>query len=69
MGLSLSCLKSFKTCVSRGGGGGGGGGSEVPAMADKQLKVPDIIITPPTPTGKALSGEARQAGEELLHNC
>uniref|UniRef100_A0ABM5EUE2 Uncharacterized protein C16orf74 homolog n=1 Tax=Pogona vitticeps TaxID=103695 RepID=A0ABM5EUE2_9SAUR len=63
MGLSLSCLKGFKTCVSRGGG------SEVPVVTDKRLNVPDIIITPPTPTGKVLSRDTRQAGEEAQNNC
>uniref|UniRef100_A0A670IY46 Uncharacterized protein n=1 Tax=Podarcis muralis TaxID=64176 RepID=A0A670IY46_PODMU len=32
---------------------------DIPVMADKRLKVPDIIITPPTPTGKALSRDTR----------
>ncbi|XP_033012816.1 uncharacterized protein C16orf74 homolog [Lacerta agilis] len=66
MGLSLSCLKGFKTHVNRGGSSSSG---DIPVMADKRLKVPDIIITPPTPTGKALSRDTRQEGEDSPHNC
>ncbi|KYO37934.1 hypothetical protein Y1Q_0010364 [Alligator mississippiensis] len=67
MGLKPSCLKGVKTCVSSGSGGGS---SEAPALNDKHLKVPAIIITPPTPTGMALSRDTRQPGEDpLSNNC
>uniref|UniRef100_A0A7M4EGE1 Uncharacterized protein n=1 Tax=Crocodylus porosus TaxID=8502 RepID=A0A7M4EGE1_CROPO len=43
---------------------------EAPALNDKHLKVPAIIITPPTPTGMALSRDTRQPGEDpLSNNC
>uniref|UniRef100_A0A8D0L5Y4 Uncharacterized protein n=1 Tax=Sphenodon punctatus TaxID=8508 RepID=A0A8D0L5Y4_SPHPU len=57
-------FSGFKMCVSSGSG------SEVPVLNDKRLKVPDIIITPPTPTGTALSRDGRRAGEETPRsNC
>ncbi|XP_063168881.1 uncharacterized protein C16orf74 homolog [Candoia aspera] len=65
MGLSFSCLKGFKMCVS----GGGVSSSEVAVMAEKRLRVPDIIITPPTPTGKALLRDPSLGGDEPQDNC
>ncbi|CAM9437285.1 unnamed protein product [Bubo scandiacus] len=59
MGLKLSCLKGLKTCVSSGNGS-----DRTPAASpgEKHLHVPSIIVTPPTPTGTALSREARRVG-------
>ncbi|CAM2101158.1 unnamed protein product [Caretta caretta] len=54
MGLKLSCLKGFKSCVSSGS-------SQPPVVNSKHLRVPAIIITPPTPTGMTLSRDARQS--------
>ncbi|XP_043836073.1 uncharacterized protein C16orf74 homolog [Dromiciops gliroides] len=45
MGLKLSCLKGFKMCVSSNSSN-----EEAPVLNAKQLDVPDIIVTPPTPT-------------------
>uniref|UniRef100_A0A8C8RH31 Uncharacterized protein n=1 Tax=Pelusios castaneus TaxID=367368 RepID=A0A8C8RH31_9SAUR len=52
--LSPSCLapSGFKSCVS----------SQAPVVNDKHLKVPAIIVTPPTPTGMTLSRDARRPG-------
>ncbi|XP_023350856.1 uncharacterized protein C16orf74 homolog [Sarcophilus harrisii] len=44
MGLKLSCLKGFKMCVSSNSN------EETPVLNAKQVDVPDIIVTPPTPT-------------------
>ncbi|KAM6176938.1 uncharacterized protein C16orf74 homolog [Erethizon dorsatum] len=55
MGLKLSCLKGFKTCVSTSGSH-----DEAPVLSDKHLDVPDIIITPPTPTGMILPRDSRR---------
>uniref|UniRef100_A0A8C3IGL8 Uncharacterized protein n=1 Tax=Chrysemys picta bellii TaxID=8478 RepID=A0A8C3IGL8_CHRPI len=38
----------FKSCVSSGS-------SQTPVVDSKHLRVPAIIITPPTPTGMTLS--------------
>uniref|UniRef100_A0A452GZM5 Uncharacterized protein n=1 Tax=Gopherus agassizii TaxID=38772 RepID=A0A452GZM5_9SAUR len=43
----------FKSCVSSGS-------SQPPVVNSKHLRVPAIIITPPTPTGMTLSRDARQ---------
>uniref|UniRef100_A0A8D2LFD9 Uncharacterized protein n=1 Tax=Varanus komodoensis TaxID=61221 RepID=A0A8D2LFD9_VARKO len=56
-GLRMGC---FKTCVSRGSAAGVSSQGPV-----KHLRVPDIIITPPTPTGRALSGDAWLLGGTL----
>ncbi|XP_077610214.1 uncharacterized protein C16orf74 homolog [Crocuta crocuta] len=55
MGLKLSCLKGFKMCSS-----GSGSHDEAPVLSDKHLDVPNIIITPPTPTGMMLPRDSRQ---------
>lgn len=51
-------------CVS----GAGVSSSEVAVMAEKRLRVPDIIITPPTPTGKALLRDPSLEGNEPQEN-
>uniref|UniRef100_H0X2I9 Chromosome 16 open reading frame 74 n=2 Tax=Otolemur garnettii TaxID=30611 RepID=H0X2I9_OTOGA len=56
MGLKLSCLKGFKMCVSSSSGSH----DEAPVLSDKHLDVPDIIITPPTPTGMMLPRDSRR---------
>ncbi|XP_038609741.1 uncharacterized protein C16orf74 homolog [Tachyglossus aculeatus] len=56
MGLKLSCLKGFKMCVSSSSSN-----EEAPVLNDKHLDVPDIIITPPTPTGMTVPRDARRA--------
>uniref|UniRef100_A0A2K6GAT0 Chromosome 16 open reading frame 74 n=1 Tax=Propithecus coquereli TaxID=379532 RepID=A0A2K6GAT0_PROCO len=58
MGLKPSCLKGFKMCVSSSSGSH----DEAPVLSDKHLDVPDIIITPPTPTGMMLPRDSRQTG-------
>ncbi|XP_063103829.1 uncharacterized protein C16orf74 homolog [Cavia porcellus] len=55
MGLKLSCLKGFKMCVSASGSH-----DEAPVLSNKHLAVPDIIVTPPTPTGTVLPRDASQ---------
>ncbi|XP_039744447.1 uncharacterized protein C16orf74 homolog [Pteropus medius] len=55
MGLKLSCLKGFKMCVSSSSSH-----DEAPVLSDKHLDVPNIIITPPTPTGMMLSRDSRR---------
>ncbi|KAK2085594.1 hypothetical protein P7K49_036894 [Saguinus oedipus] len=41
---------------------------EAPVLNDKNLDVPDIIITPPTPTGMMLPRDSENsAGGPLLH--
>ncbi|XP_004693582.1 PREDICTED: uncharacterized protein C16orf74 homolog [Condylura cristata] len=55
MGLKPSCLKGLKMCVSSSGSH-----DEAPVLSDKHLDVPDIIITPPTPTGVVLQRESRR---------
>uniref|UniRef100_A0A671EW59 Chromosome 16 open reading frame 74 n=1 Tax=Rhinolophus ferrumequinum TaxID=59479 RepID=A0A671EW59_RHIFE len=57
MGLKLSCLKGFKMCVSSSSSH-----DEAPVLSDKHLDVPNIIITPPTPTGMMLSRDSRRTG-------
>uniref|UniRef100_A0AAA9RVQ0 Chromosome 16 open reading frame 74 n=3 Tax=Bos TaxID=9903 RepID=A0AAA9RVQ0_BOVIN len=56
MGLKLTCLKGLKMCVSSSGSH-----DEAPVLSDKHLDVPNIIITPPTPTGVALPRDTRRA--------
>ncbi|KFO31835.1 hypothetical protein H920_06726 [Fukomys damarensis] len=56
MGLKLSCLKGFKTCVSTSGSH-----DEAPVLSGKHLDVPNIVITPPTPTGTVLPRDCRCA--------
>nr|XP_020138317.1 uncharacterized protein C16orf74 homolog isoform X4 [Microcebus murinus] len=59
MGLKLSCLKGaaqlIPVCCS-----GSGSHDEAPVLSGKHLDVPDIIITPPTPTGMMLPRDLRQ---------
>uniref|UniRef100_A0A8C6YL28 Uncharacterized protein n=1 Tax=Naja naja TaxID=35670 RepID=A0A8C6YL28_NAJNA len=62
--LSLS-LSGFKMCVS----GAGVSSSDVAVMAEKRLRVPDIIITPPTPTGKVLLRDPSLDGDEPQDTC
>lgn len=47
-------------CVS------GSSHDEAPVLSDKHLDVPNIIITPPTPTGVTLPRDSRRAGEAAL---
>ncbi|KAM6225174.1 uncharacterized protein C16orf74 homolog [Rhynchocyon petersi] len=54
MGLKLSCLKGFKMCVSSSSH------EEAPVLNDKHLDVPNIIITPPTPTSMTLPRASQQ---------
>ncbi|XP_048965685.1 uncharacterized protein C16orf74 homolog [Canis lupus dingo] len=56
MGLKLSCLKGLKMC----GSSSGSSHDEAPVLSDKHLDVPNIIITPPTPTGMMLPRDSRQ---------
>ncbi|XP_027788825.1 uncharacterized protein C16orf74 homolog isoform X2 [Marmota flaviventris] len=44
-----ACLPGFKMCVSASSSH-----DEAPVLSDKNLDVPNIIITPPTPTGVTL---------------
>ncbi|XP_037671560.1 uncharacterized protein C16orf74 homolog isoform X2 [Choloepus didactylus] len=57
MGLKLSCLKGFKMCVSSSSSSH----DEAPVLSGKHLDVPNIIITPPTPTGMTLPRDSRQS--------
>uniref|UniRef100_A0A8D1DUI8 Uncharacterized protein n=1 Tax=Sus scrofa TaxID=9823 RepID=A0A8D1DUI8_PIG len=50
----------LKMCVS------GSSHDEAPVLSDKHLDVPNIIITPPTPTGVTLPRDSRRAGEAAL---
>lgn len=68
--VSLSCvyvcvprpaLSGFKMCVSSSSSH-----DEAPVLSDKHLDVPNIIITPPTPTGMMLSRDSRRTGEATL---
>uniref|UniRef100_A0A8C4VQQ6 Uncharacterized protein n=1 Tax=Gopherus evgoodei TaxID=1825980 RepID=A0A8C4VQQ6_9SAUR len=61
LSLSYLALSGFKSCVSSGS-------SQPPVVNSKHLRVPAIIITPPTPTGMTLSRDARQPGEDPPHN-
>ncbi|XP_019490173.1 PREDICTED: uncharacterized protein C16orf74 homolog isoform X1 [Hipposideros armiger] len=45
----------FKMCVSSSSSH-----DEAPVLSDKQLDVPNIIITPPTPTGMMLPRDSRR---------
>ncbi|XP_010004565.1 PREDICTED: DNA replication complex GINS protein PSF2-like [Chaetura pelagica] len=57
MGHKFSCLKGLKTCVSSREDSEG---TPVTPPGNNHLDVPSIIVTPPTPTGTALSREPRQ---------
>uniref|UniRef100_A0A7N9CZI2 Uncharacterized protein n=1 Tax=Macaca fascicularis TaxID=9541 RepID=A0A7N9CZI2_MACFA len=61
MGLKMSCLKGFKMCVSSSSSSH----EEAPVLNDKHLDVPDIIITPPTPTGMMLPRDSGNTGEAV----
>lgn len=39
---------------------------EAPVLSGKHLDVPNIIITPPTPTGMMLPRDSRRTGEPTL---
>lgn len=58
--LTLPCpvRPGFKMCVSASGSH-----DEAPVLSNKHLAVPDIIVTPPTPTGTVLPRDASQTGE------
>ncbi|KAM4833743.1 uncharacterized protein C16orf74 homolog isoform 1-T2 [Thomomys bottae] len=57
MGLKMSCLKGFKMCVNTSGSH-----DEAPVLSGKNLAVPHIIVTPPTPTSSVvLSRDSRWA--------
>ncbi|XP_021076152.1 uncharacterized protein C16orf74 homolog [Mus pahari] len=58
MGLKPSCLKGFKMCVSSSSNNNNH--DEAPVLNDKHLSVPNIIITPPTPTGVGLSRDSNK---------
>lgn len=45
------------------GSSGGSSHDEAPVLSDKHLDVPNIIITPPTPTGMMLPRDSGQTGE------
>lgn len=47
-------------------GSSSGSHDEAPVLSDKHLDVPNIIITPPTPTGMMLPRDSRQTGEATL---
>lgn len=57
-------LSGFKMCVSSSSSH-----DEAPVLNDKHLDVPNIIITPPTPTGMMLSRDSRRTGEATLPCC
>lgn len=69
MPVSLSCVyvrvcstpgfSGFKMCVSSSSSSH----EEAPVLNDKHLDVPDIIITPPTPTGMMLPRDSGNTGE------
>ncbi|XP_021025448.1 uncharacterized protein C16orf74 homolog [Mus caroli] len=59
MGLKPSCLKGFKMCVSSSSSNNNNH-DEAPVLNDKHLSVPNIIITPPTPTGMGLSRDSNK---------
>lgn len=48
------------------GSSSGSSHDEAPVLSDKHLDVPNIIITPPTPTGMMLPRDSRQTGEAAL---
>uniref|UniRef100_G1RKU3 Chromosome 16 open reading frame 74 n=1 Tax=Nomascus leucogenys TaxID=61853 RepID=G1RKU3_NOMLE len=58
MGLKMSCLKGFQMCVISNSSNH----DEAPVLNDKHLDVPDIIITPPTPTGMMLPRDSGNTG-------
>ncbi|XP_077889042.1 uncharacterized protein C16orf74 homolog, partial [Ictidomys tridecemlineatus] len=51
----MSSLPGFKMCVSASSSH-----DEAPVLSDKNLDVPNIIITPPTPTGVTLPRDPQQ---------
>ncbi|XP_012321523.1 uncharacterized protein C16orf74 homolog isoform X2 [Aotus nancymaae] len=65
--VSLSCVyvrvcstpgfSGFKMCVSSSSSSH----EEAPVLNDKNLDVPDIIITPPTPTGMMLPRDSENS--------
>ncbi|XP_057610165.1 uncharacterized protein C16orf74 homolog [Chionomys nivalis] len=62
MGLKPSCLKGFKMCVSSSSNNNNGDNhDEAPVLNNKHLSVPNIIITPPTPTGMGLPRDSKHA--------
>uniref|UniRef100_A0A8C9KGD7 Uncharacterized protein n=1 Tax=Panthera tigris altaica TaxID=74533 RepID=A0A8C9KGD7_PANTA len=46
------------------GAASGSSHDEAPVLSDKHLDVPNIIITPPTPTGMMLPRDSGQTGCE-----
>lgn len=54
-------LSGFKMCVSSSSSH-----DEAPVLNSKHLDVPNIIITPPTPTGVMLPRDSRRTGEAAL---
>ncbi|OBS58717.1 hypothetical protein A6R68_10151 [Neotoma lepida] len=54
------CPSGFKMCVSSGSSSSNNNHDEAPVLNDKHLNVPNIIITPPTPTGMGLSRDYKQ---------
>ncbi|XP_040591760.1 uncharacterized protein C16orf74 homolog isoform X2 [Mesocricetus auratus] len=64
MGLKPSCMKGFKMCVSSSSSSSSNNNhhEEAPVLNDKHLRVPNIIITPPTPTGMGLARDFKRPG-------
>lgn len=56
----------FKMCVSSSSSNSGNNHDEAPVLNNKHLSVPNIIITPPTPTGMGLPRDFKQPGEATL---
>ncbi|XP_076428332.1 uncharacterized protein C16orf74 homolog isoform X2 [Peromyscus maniculatus bairdii] len=54
---ALGQSRGFKMCVSSSSSNNH---DEAPVLNDKHLSVPNIIITPPTPTGTGLSRDSKQ---------
>ncbi|CAD7689229.1 unnamed protein product [Nyctereutes procyonoides] len=56
--VRVSCVDciGLKMC----GSSSGSNHDEAPVLSDKHLDVPNIIITPPTPTGMMLPRDSRQ---------
>lgn len=52
-------LSGFKLCVSSSSRSN----DEAQVLSDNHLSVPNIIITPPTPTGMGFSRDSKQSGE------
>ncbi|XP_057568817.1 uncharacterized protein C16orf74 homolog isoform X2 [Hippopotamus amphibius kiboko] len=57
MGLKLTCLKGLKMCVSSSSSRR----DAAPVLGHKHLDPPNIVITPPTPTGAVLPRDSRRA--------